>query len=720
MANTRQTFSESWHRVANLRVALRPSVDIRKQLFRGQTWYVLQDPFSNNFYRLRPEALYFVKRLQQNFTIAEIWQQCLERNPETAPGQEEVIQLLAQLHHANLLFCDLPVDSQQLFSRYKKQRQRELRSTFSNLMFLRIPLFDPSRVLDRIPLVSKLLTSRVAAMIWVLMIFLAGKALIDNAPLLAMEAKNLLNLNNLLLLYTGLLISKTAHELGHTLICRKYGGEVHSVGIMLIVFTPLPYMDATASWAFRARQQRIMVASAGMLFEFFTAACAALIWANSGPGTLHSLAFNLMVVASVSTLVFNLNPLLKYDGYYILSDLLDIPNLQDRSISQLKQVFGCWLSGQPQPAVDNGSVREKYLLFGFAMLSGGYRILVYGSIILFVADRYLLLGTSMALFCLFTWVIRPVSRFACYLLNDQRLRGRRTRILFVGSSCLAVLFGLLMFVPAPHSFRAPGILEADSLHPILTESAGQLIELPQENNERVEKGSILARLINPELAFEIAALTAQQAEVKTLLQQRIAQAGAETRDILQQQLLNLDEKLARLQQQQQQLTIVAPHGGIWFGRKSLPQKEAWLPRGSELGKLVSGKDYSFSAVISQEEAANIFSQQQLDQVGVRLNGQSSKLLKVSSYEVIPFQQQQLPSAALGWNAGGSIAVSSDDQQGLKTLEPYFRIDAVLDKTPGGTLNHGHSGQIRFDLQAKPLLQQLIRSTRQFFQQRYQL
>ncbi|MGD8650395.1 MAG: hypothetical protein PVJ77_27940, partial [Desulfobacterales bacterium] len=139
MTTSNRTFSESWHRVANLRVGLRQAVPIRKQLFRGKTWYVLQDPFNNHFFRIGPEAHGFIVRLSANRTVGQAWEACLAHNPSGAPGQDDVIQLLSQLYYANLLVCDLPADSSKLFERYRKRKRREARSKLMSLMFFRIP-----------------------------------------------------------------------------------------------------------------------------------------------------------------------------------------------------------------------------------------------------------------------------------------------------------------------------------------------------------------------------------------------------------------------------------------------------------------------------------------------------------------------------------------------------------------------------------------------------
>ena len=143
MKKAGKTFSESWHQVAGLKVSLRPTVRVRRQFFRGEKWYVLYDPFNNQYFRLRPEAHDFVIRLRPDRTVEEVWEECLERHPDSAPGQEDVIQLLTQLYFANILYYEMPADSAKLFERYRKRRQRDFRSKLLSIMFVRIPLLDP-------------------------------------------------------------------------------------------------------------------------------------------------------------------------------------------------------------------------------------------------------------------------------------------------------------------------------------------------------------------------------------------------------------------------------------------------------------------------------------------------------------------------------------------------------------------------------------------------
>jgi len=281
MQKAGKTFSESWHRVAGLKVSLRPTVRVRKQLFRGETWYILQDPFNNQFFRLRPEAIDFVIRLGPDRTVEQVWEHCLDRHPDEAPGQEDVIQLLTQLYYANLLYFEVPADSAKLFERYKKRRQRELKSKLLSIMFIRLPLIDPDYILRKLVPLFKYIISPLGMIVWLLVVVAAGKLVVDHFDQVTDQVQGILAPDNLFLLYLGLVIIKSLHEFGHALVCRRFGGEVHTMGVMLLVFTPLPYMDATSSWSFRSRWKRALVGAAGMITEILVAAGATFLWVYS-------------------------------------------------------------------------------------------------------------------------------------------------------------------------------------------------------------------------------------------------------------------------------------------------------------------------------------------------------------------------------------------------------------------------------------------------------
>jgi putative peptide zinc metalloprotease protein len=713
-----KTFSESWYRVAGLRVSLHPTVNVHKQRYRGEIYYVLRDPFNNEFFRLRPSAYDFVVRLARDRTVEEVWQDCLDRHPDDAPGQEDVIQLLTQLYYSNLLYFEKPADSAKLFERYRKRRQRELQSKLLSIMFVRIPLFDPDNFLKRIMPFFKPILSPIGAVIWIAVVAGALKLVVDHFDQATDQIQGILAPDNLALLYVGLVVIKTLHEFGHAVICRRFGGEVHTMGVMFLVFTPLPFMDATSSWSFRSRWQRALVGGAGMITEVFVAALATFVWANSGPGTLHSLAYNMMFIASVSTVLFNGNPLLRFDGYYILSDLLDIPNLTTRSQKHLRHLVERYGFGYKESFSPTENPREASWLTVFGILSGIYRVVIFSGIILFVADKFLLAGLIMALICVISWGIVPLVRLIVYLSSSPRLAKTRLRAVAVVLGLFTLVISFLGFWPFPNRFRAPGVVESVGYVQVINDVPGYVTKILSPSGRNVRAGTPLIELSDRELDLEIEATLAQREET---LAMRLRALGKETADLepLQKRLDTIESKLRDLGAQKASLLVRARQPGTWVAPDIKDMVEAWVPRGSVIGEIVRNDAFRFSAVVSQNEAADLFTGK-IEKAEVRINGQGDENLAVKQVRIIPYQQERLPSAALGWRGGGEVPVSVRDDTGLQTTEPFFQIYATLPPMPGALLLHGRSGKLRFTLNPKPLLLQWAHTFRQLLQERYQI
>ncbi len=718
MSGAGRTFSESWHRVANQKVSLLSTVKVHKQMYRGQRWYVLHDPFNNHFFRIRPEAYEFVARLRPDSTIEQVWEECLDHDPDGAPGQDDVIQLLGQLYFSNLLYHEFPPDSAKLFERYSKRKQKEVQSKLMSIMFFRLPLFDPERLLKKLIPLIRMIASPAGFIFWLVTALFAGKVLIDHFDMAMTEAQGILAPDNLIFLYAGLVMVKALHEFGHAFACKRYGGEVHTIGVMLLVFTPLPYMDATSSWSFRSKWKRALVGASGMTFEIFAASLAVFIWACTGQGMLHSIAYNIMFIASVSTVLFNANPLLRYDGYYILADLLEIPNLHSRARMQLRHITEHYIFGCRDSVSPSHTLKEASWLAAFGVLSGVYRIFVFSAIILFVADRFLLAGLIMAFICIISWVLVPLVKFPRYLFSSPRLARNRQRAVSISFGTLAALLFFLSLFPFPSSFRAPGVVEADTYVRVVNDAPGYVKNILVPSGTAVSSGTPLMELSNRELDLELAAAQAQKKETLALQMRALDQSASDLKP-LRNRLVSIEKKIKDMEERRVALVVRARKSGTWVSPRIHELPGTWVTRGSDIGSIVNDAVFRFSAVVSQTEASNLFAGSIRD-AEVRLNGQGGDSLKVSKYRFIPFQQKTLPSAALGWQSGGDVQVSAEDDTGLVAAEPFFQIYASLKKREVIKLLHGRSGQIRFNLEREALLFQWVRKFQQLLQKRYQI
>jgi putative peptide zinc metalloprotease protein len=719
------TFSESWYRIASQRLALRADVIVQRQRFRGERWIVLQHPFASRYFRLRPAAWEFVARLAPDKTVEQVWLECVNRFPDEVPGQEAVLQLLSQLYFANLLHYAQADDSGQLFQRYEKRRQREFAGRFLNLMFMRFPLLDPDRFLQRtMPVVGRAI-SWIGAAVWLGFVILGLKVVADNFPSLRVQGEGVLAPANLPLLYVALVLLKTLHEFGHAYFCRKFGGEVHVMGIMLMIFTPIPYVDASSSAGFRERWKRALVGAAGMIVEVFIAALAALVWANTGAGTVHSIAYNVMFIASVSTLIFNANPLLRFDGYYILSDLLEIPNLSQRANGQLRHlwerhVFGIRASESPAH-----SRREAGWLVSYAICAGIYRVLVFSGVLLILADKFLLLGLLMVVVCAVSWVAVPIGRLFYYLAASPRLQRVRWRATAITAGLAVGVVVLLAVVPFPNHFRAPGIVQARDRMEVVNDVAGAVETVLAAPGSRVMRGQPLMQFRSPALELDLAETQAHYAEAEARLREALSRANADLKP-LQSRLDSVAERLAKLKADAAALTVRSQEDGIWVAPYLNDLLGRTLRRGTALGLVINPRAFEFVATVAQTDADAAFGRgagsdapaKAEGRAEIRLRGEAGALLTCGRWKIVPGGQQRLPSAALGWMAGGDVPVAANEPD--KASEPFFEVQAELPAAAQPALLHGRSGMIRFDLPAEPLLPRWIRRLGQLLQKRYQL
>ena len=713
-----RTFSDAWHRVGQVRVSLRSSVQAQRQWYQGQRWVILRDRLSSDWFRVHVDAYDFVCRLNPQVTVDEVWQDTRVHDPERCLTQEEVVQLLGQLNLSNLLQVDRATAGERLFARYDERIKGERKAFWMGLLAIRIPLLDPNAMLDRaLPMIRALL-SPVGISAYLLLLLAAAVALVQNADQLLSQTAGVLAPGNLALLYVGFVVAKVVHEFGHAAVCKSYGGEVHVMGVMLLIFAPLPYVDASASWGFRLRRQRIFVSLSGVLAELAVAAVAALIWANTAPGTLNALAHNVIFAASISSVLFNLNPLLRFDGYHVLVDVLGMPNLFQRSRQQLQFLLQRFLLGVKHAQAAALNRREVLVLPLYGLISLGYWVLLMSGIVFFIATQYLDLGLALAWFLVFVSLVMPAFKALRYLSVNPQLHGQRLRAWLITLSLCGVVVGGLAAYPASDRTRIQGVIQASEFRAVHTEAAGQVVALEAQPGQRVRAGQVLLRLQNQELELEMkanqAALTQVEVKIWRALTKAVGQVPA-----LEKQRLAILAKGQDLRSQAQALVVKAPLSGVWAVSESEVAVGRWLDRGGVMGQVVDPARWQFVGVLPQVDTY-VF-EDQIDQAQIKLIGQEDLILDVSNTQVLQHENAVLPSVALGMAGGGELAIDPTDPNGTKALEPFFRVNADLpDQQAQAMLLHGRVAVMRLTFASKPLMVQWERGIRQFFQRRFRV
>jgi putative peptide zinc metalloprotease protein len=709
-------FSESWYRVAELKVGLITSTTFHKQYFRGEEYYVLRDPLNNKFFKVTPESYKFLIRLTPKKTVEQIWDECLNIFPETAPTQDDVIRILSQLHHSNLLFFRNKPNSENIFERHVEKKRKELGSKILGILFYKIPLWDPEAWLKSVSPIIHLIFSKLGMTVWFIVVFIGIKLSMDNFDQLLDGTQGILAPSNIGYIYLAMIVLKLFHEFGHAMMTKRFGGEVHVMGVMFLVFTPLPYMDASSSWAFRQKWHRVLVGAAGMIVEIFLAAIAAIVWASTGEGIIHNVAFNMMMIGSVSSILFNGNPLTRLDSYYILSDMLEIPNLSNRCKEQLIYFVEKYVYRVDELYCPSDSSKEAFWLVTYGSVSMAYRVLISFGIALFVMDQWFEVGLIIVALSVFTWLIKPMYGLYKYLLHDGKLMKTRRLAVSVTGVFIAVIVIVLGFIPIDDSIKASGIVESVDFANVYQQTSGYLETIHVKSGQRVKKDQIVLSFKNVELDYDIASAVAQLKESKALELRARKKNIADLKPI-KDRISFLKDKINLLNSKKDRLNVRCEVEGVWVAPDIETLKNTWIKRGEKLGTVLPGVNYRFVAAVRQEKASDLFSRDKFEGE-IKLIGNEHTTKQVKSIKVIPYEQNQLPSAALGWFGGGNIAVKRTED-GKTAEESFFEVRADF-KDYDKALIHGRVGMLRMQLEPKPIAVQLYRSMKKLLQRRYKV
>ena len=728
MAVDRPTFHEAWYRVARLHPRLLSSVQIYRQHFRGQMWYVLENPVNNKFFRLSPEAYHFIAMLDGRRTIADVWQICNEQLADKAPTQGEVIQLLGQLYCSNLLCAELAPDTQSLFNRYRVRIRRQIQGFLTNLLFIRIPLLDPDRFLNLWVGFVGWIFGWIGLVLWSIAIGAGLYFILGNIKELLYQSSNVLAPDNLILLYISMVSIKVCHEFGHAFACKKFGrlngsgGQVHVMGVMFLVFVPLPYLDASSAWAFRKKRHRVTVGMSGIMVELFCAAIAAIVWANTSTGTLHIIAYNIIFVASVSTILFNGNPLLRFDAYYVLSDLLEIPNLGQRSKGYIYYLVKkyCWkVKSALNPAHNLG---EKLWFVFYGIASTTYRIYICIRILLFLNDRLpeelFVLVPFFVISAIVMWVFVPLGNFIRYLVTSGELNRSRSRAVASTLGALAIVIVCIGIIKIPDHCRVEGIAEPVDIVAVHAECDGFITDFLPSDKIVSPGRDFLIKAVNPTLEAEKKILLAELRALE--VRQRIAKTQEiAVAQILGEQIEALNEKIARVDSELASLHLQPALTGTWISPNIEKLQGAFLRRGQQIGFVANVDDLLIRATAGQELAALIVEQAFKD-LEIRIKGRPDMKLTGQIEKIFPAGQEELPSEALGYGVGGSMPTLPQDSRGLRTAEKFFEIRIRPNPDSSVLLLTGQRVVARIKMPSKPLAFQWWRSLRQLFQRRFHI
>ncbi len=691
-------------RLKAVRVRVRRDLEVTRHVFRGAPCYVVRDPITFQSHRLDPEDYRLFIRIDDSRPLGEIFEEVVGAGLLDAADAEVFYQFVLSLHRYS--FLSLPVtDEQALFRRHQARRQAQRRQKLIGFLALQIPLLSPDAFLTRTLPWVRWLFSRWAFLGWLVLVLAAGCVAASRGAELLRPIHGLLVAHNLPLIWFTLIALKACHEFGHAYACRHFGGHVPEMGLYLVMFTPCAYVDATAAWSFSRRRDRLIVSLAGVYVELAIAAGAVFVWALTGPSLLNAAAYNVIFLASATTLLFNANPLMRFDGYYVLSDLVEVPNLRQHSAQYILAVAKRVLLGLPNPAPpETWRLRGTLLWFGVA--STVYRTMVILAIAAVVASKLFVVGFALGVLylCLTLWGL--ARRLARYLWTAPETAPVRRRAVAISVLVFGILpLGFALF-PLPRKVQVAATVSAANETVVRAATPGFVKRVAFVRGQTVASGDLLVELTNTEVAERVAKA---QAELDASHARQAAYEPADPAAALregeraQQRALELDRERTR----QDELRVAAPLQGVVATGLRPTQTGQFLRLGDPVAVLIAGA-YEVRAVLTADEFAA--AAPALGQVATfRPAGAPAQALTGTITRIQPAASRKVELAALTHAAGGWIAVDPTGE----AQQPYLEVTITLETADAVAAVHGMTGTVQLSARAEPAAARVCRRVLRF-------
>lgn len=705
---------------------VRHELQVFPQIYNHQPFWVIKDPVTLRYYRFNREEYFVIEQLRQGVTLEELKDAHRREFRTDCLNNQDIAAFVRTLISKGLINSRRPDRDDMLYQRHHKRWRTKLMSQMTSIMFFKIPLFDPDKILTAI--------HKRAAFVWSWPFFLIYLVLLGvGAGLIVhrwedfseMYSHHFFTIYNLPILMLTIWIVKAFHEFGHGLTCKNYGGEVHEMGWLFMVFMPFFYCNVTDSWTFPSKRHRVLVTSGGIMTELIFAGLAALGWYfTSPPSFFNAFCFNIVIACSFSTIVFNANPLLKYDGYYILMDLIEVPNLRQRSSTFMQNLFVRYiLGGQPLEADEENRFRWMFPFYSIAAFVYRWFIMIY---ILFVVYHMLerihlaWVGQLLAVFSIGTMMLFPLINSGRSLAANRVAMGISSSRLLLWLALLVVGAAVVLFYPMQQSVMLNFILEPASIQWVRPGVDGELVwqdAVAEGAALRVENGEapLLAVLENPDLRLELTRIEKQIEQIKIEFYYAQSLGLTTQAEQLRDRHQSFLREQERLQSQVNQLEVrLAFSGEILSTRQELRVNDGrYVPRGTPVLLLAGQRELTAKVWVTEKTFARIFKSRETHtrSAELMLYAFAAQTFDGEIREVPNLQPEESmgefgEKLALSQKVGGEVLTEYDPvAKRERPQEPVYEVTIHLDQEalPPFALPY-MSGRVRIDCGKSTLFQ----------------
>lgn len=696
------TVDETWQRIAGLQLRLRGSLTFHIHHYRDEPWLIIADQRDGNYFRCSASAEQFLYLLDGTRSVEQALADAQQQAGQVL-SQHDIMLLIANLKSNDLLMEDAS-EGLSNETRGQADRKKHAVNSWMRPFAIRFALFNPDRFLERNVRYYKPLLNTVTAIVWAVLVVVAlVMAWLHWPELVEHSETRFADPGNFLWYWLLYPLVKALHEFGHACFTRAWGGPVREMGIMLLVFFPVPYVDSSAAHGFSDRKRRILVSAAGIMVETFLASIALLVWISTDSGALHDLAFDIVIIGGVSTLIFNANPLLRFDGYYILSELIQIPNLGTRSAQYLGYLFKRYaldIPGLRTPVTAKG---EKKWLVAYGIGAGIYRVFITLFIAFWVAGKLFIVGFLLALWAIIAQIIYPVLRSFFRLIPVARAANRLNRLGIIVGMFLVVITVSLM-VPAGNSTYAEGVVSLPENAYIRAGTDGIVTRILREDGTRVESGETVLLLENIELETRRDILMARLEEARARLKDMFLQDRTKSAS-LKARVSTLEAELEDIEAQIISLQVNTAAAGIVCLPLASDLPGRYVSRGEVIGYIADPDQVTARVVVHQSDIDQV--RRQSRNIKVRLSSRPGETHTAQLIRELPQATDRLPSRLLGSGAGGDVAVDARDEKGVQTISNIFQVEIALPVKAASGKHLGQRIYVRFIHEPESLGNQML-------------
>jgi len=689
----------------HLKVKLRPDLIVQPQFYEGMTHYVVKDPIALKYFRFKIEEFFLLQQFDGKQSLQDV-KRAFERKyrPQTI-SVDDLLRFAAQLHEAGIAQLDTNDQARALIDRWRKNRWKKVWQFLANILYIKIPVVDPEKLLTGMYPYFRWIYSRWFNVFAVGLMLSALTMVASHWP--EFHAKlpdfqSFFNWHTILYFWCSLAVVKVIHEFGHGLTAKHFGGEVHEMGMLFLVMTPALYCDVTDSWLLPSKWKRIWISAAGIYVECFLAAVATFVWFNTDPGLLNSLMMATMFICSVNTVMFNANPLLRYDGYYVAADWLEVPNLRIKSTQFFAYLFQEKVLGLEVPVQSYMPRSRRFLFVSYAIASFLYRWVVTFSILFFLSKFLEPWGLKSVSYMMMTFAAgsmigMPIYQMIKFVRQPGRMRKvKKARAAAFAAVAVAAIAGILA-IPTP--LRVSGTLVLTAARPaeVYAEVPGRLVELKVRDGDWVKEGQVLAELSNPEKMRERANYQTQQkesyAKYETFWNLRSADLSNRSQAESYLQIAHqMDPTIEKVNDQIIKLTLVAPRDGQAIGVPQPETRGQWVKPGKPFCEIGDPHHLEAHLILDQGDIDLV----KVDKrAWIKIYGDSQHTRKGRVAEVAKRNRDEI-QPELSNAAGGEIATKQDPKTNApKPLTAVYEVIIPIENE-GLALHPGQRGFAKID------------------------